>query len=227
MAPEFLFDRFPEMETKARGQIVHLLRNMMTSRKTAFAFGVVVIMVLTGCTTPLPNVKDVATDAGQLVPGDLIAIRIQAVPDPPSFEGPIDENGEIQLLYLNKVKAAGYTPSELEERLKYLFIEKGIYSPEVLPRMLITVTVSTRFYYITGEAPRGRFPLVGPLTVCKALLDGGGTGEFANLKKVIVHRGTQKIRVNCLKARTDPRYDIRIAPGDIIEVPQKGLLPFL
>src|SRR2546422_11775155 len=71
--------------------------------------------------------KGSAYTEDKLVPGDLISIKIQGVSDPPSYEGPIDEDGNIEMLYLGKFKAIGFTSKELAERIKYLFVERGIY----------------------------------------------------------------------------------------------------
>jgi len=197
-------------------------------------YGVVLLLavvVCTGCQSTIRSdqVKGAqAVGEDKLVPGDIISIKIQGVPDPPSFEGSIDEKGYIEMLYFGRFKAEGYTQAELQERIKYLSIEKQIYPVERVTRdMLVTVLVGTRFYYITGEAAKGRYPLVGPLTVYKALLSTGGVGEFANMKKVIVHRGGKRILVNCMRAGTDAKYDLPVKAGDVIEVPKKGLLPFL
>ncbi len=198
----------------------------LLSRRASSLLIAVWIVVLAGCGTMPPPKSGTAATGDKLNVGDLISVKIQGVQDPPTYEGPIDENGEFQMLYFGKIKAAGLTENELEERIKYLSVQLGIYPPRVLQDMIVTVTVATRFYYITGEAARGRVPLAGGLTVCRALLASGGTGEFADLKKIIVHRGTQKIRVNCIRAGNDPRYDTELKSGDIIEVPKKGILPF-
>lgn len=188
----------------------------------------VLTIAFTGCATPPPPKGGIAAgDEEKLVVGDIIAVKIQGVVEPPTYEGEIDDNGEIQMLYLNKVKVAGFTPRELEDKIKYEFVQKGIYPPTVLQNMIVTVSVATRSYYMTGEASRGKYPLAGGMTVCKALLASGSSGEFANLKKVIVHRGKQKILVNCIRAKSDPSFDVEIMPNDIIEVPKKGILPFL
>lgn len=186
-----------------------------------------VAVALAGCATSGPPTGATATGGDIMAAGDVIAVKIQGVTDPPGFEGTIDEGGEIEMLYLGRIKAAGLTTKELAERIKYLFIQKGYYPPSVLENMLVTVYVGTRYYYMTGEGPRGRFQLSGPTTVYKAILSNGGSAEFADLKRVIVHRGGKKIRVNCVKAATDPKYDIDVQSGDVIEMLKKPIVPFL
>ncbi|MSR65066.1 MAG: hypothetical protein EXS18_04710 [Verrucomicrobiae bacterium] len=198
----------------------------LATRRLSAVWLVLIAIALAGCATAPPP-KGVATCTDKLSAGDLIGIKIQGVQDPPTFQGPIGDDGEIEILYMGKFKAAGFTDIELAERIKYMLIEKGIFPPSVLPNMIITVLVETRFYYVTGEGPRGRFPLTGTMTVCRALLAAGLTDETANRKKIILHRGTQKIRVNCIKGAYDASYDIQICAGDIIEIPRKGILPFL
>src|SRR5262245_13219895 len=111
-----------------------------------------IVTVLAGCQVGPPPTADVAAPDEKLVPGDLISVRIQGISDPPSFEGPIDDEGNIEMLYVGKIKAAGYTERELAERIKYILVERGLYPMERMKEMLVTVVVGTRFYYITGEA---------------------------------------------------------------------------
>lgn len=188
-----------------------------------------ILFLLAGCTSPPPGGRSTARGDDPLVPGDIISVKIQGVADPPAFEGAIDLDGNIEMLYLGKLKAAELSPAELSDRIRYLLVHKGIYPLErTLPEnMTITVLVGTRYYFITGEGPRGRYPMIGPVTVYRALLAAGGVGEFANMKKVILHRGDKRYRVNCLKAAIDPKYDMDVKAGDIIDVPKKGILPFL
>src|SRR5205823_2921488 len=88
-------------------------------------------IALAGCATAPPG-KGTATCTDKLVAGDVISVKILGVQDPPTFEGPIGDDGEIQMLYLGKFKAIGVTDAELAEKIKYMLIEKGIYPPQVL-----------------------------------------------------------------------------------------------
>src|ERR1041385_5951832 len=77
-----------------------------------------VALALVGCDTLGTGggkSKGSAYTEDKLVAGDLLSIKIQGVSDPPSYEGPIDEDGNIEMLYLGKFKAAGFTPKELGE----------------------------------------------------------------------------------------------------------------
>jgi polysaccharide export outer membrane protein len=125
----------------------------------------------------------------------------------------IDENGEISLPLIDRVKVAGLTASELAERIQ------ASYVPRYYVRCNATVLATTRFFYVGGEvrAP-GRYGWSEDVTLLKAINTSGGFTDYANRKKVEVIRGKQRIVVDCEVARSQPAKDVSILPGDSIWV---------
>src|ERR1043166_4296754 len=82
---------------------------------------------LAGCSTAQPNAGGgaAAGEEEKMIPGDIISVTIEGVPDPPKFEGSIDAEGNIEMLYLGKIKTAGFTPADFAERIKYIGVERS------------------------------------------------------------------------------------------------------
>ncbi|MCX6623703.1 MAG: SLBB domain-containing protein, partial [Acidobacteria bacterium] len=73
-----------------------------------------------------------------------------------------------------------------------------------------------------GEVNRpGSYPLVSPVTVVEAIVNAGGFREFANKKKIVIIRGTQRIKFNysdVIKGKGEG-LNLKVEPGDHIVVP--------
>jgi polysaccharide export outer membrane protein len=73
-----------------------------------------------------------------------------------------------------------------------------------------------------GEVNKtGMFPLVVPITVLEALNAAGGLREFANKKKIVVLRGTQRLKFNYDEVMKGKKLEqnIQVENGDHIVVP--------
>ena len=136
----------------------------------------------------------------------------QQAPQPPS-DVVIDENGEISLPLIGRVRAAGSTPSELSERIQ------SSYVPRYYVRCTATVVPTVRFFYVGGEvrAP-GRYNWTEDVSLLKAINTAGGFNDFANRNKVEVARGKRTETFNLEEIRQHPDKDVAIQPGDSIYV---------
>src|ERR1043166_9392787 len=83
--------------------------------------------------------------------GDQLQVRIEAGNNPaqPSqlYEVGIDENGEVSLPLVGRVKAAGLSIGELTERIQ------ANYVPRYSVRRHVIVLVTVPFFYVGGEVP--------------------------------------------------------------------------
>lgn len=196
--------------------------------KSASWTSLLVALLLSGCglfSSPAPatfpansSAKSEDISETKLRVGDQLTIRLdtggqtqQAQLQP--LDVVIDENGEISMPLIDRIKAAGLTSSELSERIA------ANYVPRYYVRCNATVIVTLRFFYVGGEvrAP-GRYNWTEDITLLKALNTAGGFTDYANRGKVEVIRGKQKIVVNCEEMRNQPAKDIAILPGDSIWV---------
>jgi polysaccharide export outer membrane protein len=191
------------------------------------------LTLLLGCSTvdnllgwssprrPSKNMVATGVDeiSGRLRPGDELSVRIDAGPAQATTAAPTDvivnEDGEITLPLVGRIKASGLTPSELGERIQ------ANYVPRYYVRCTATVLVALRFFYIGGEVRNpGRFPWSEDTSLLKAINTAAGFTDYANRRKVQLVRGKQQQEFDCQELQRDPSKDVQIRPGDTITVPR-------
>jgi polysaccharide biosynthesis/export protein len=127
-------------------------------------------------------------------------------------------DGKITVPLIGDVQAAGLTPERLGDQLKQALSEY-INSPDVSVSLQ---QVNSKKFFITGEVNRaGEFPLVVPTRIFDALSNAGGFRDFANKKKIIVIRGSERLKFNyqdILKGK-NLEQNIFLENGDTIVVP--------
>lgn len=194
-----------------------LLRLLLT------ALHVGCILLVAGCATgpaPLasnPRIPD-ATSSALLRPGDSLVVAIQGVPDPSTNSVQIDDQGIISLPLIGVVNAANLTPSDLSQRIRETYVTKRIYTT-----VDISVTVTERYVYVGGEVQRpGRIVWTPDLTVTKAIQAAGGFTLYARETAVSLVREQNAYPFNVDLAQQNPTEDLRMMPGDSIQVPRSA-----
>lgn len=204
-------------------------------RKFAVLAGLLVCFVMVGCVVqPVDSSNMPKSDSaistntlsvadGQefevytLKPLDPIYIRFSGIMEQQQLELVIDENGEISLLHLAPIQAAGLTTSELEHKIEKLYVDGGIYK-----NVSINVTMTAKVFYVQGEVNQpGQFPLSSGTTLLQAIAGARGYTPFAWTTKVTVSRHGKIYRFNMKELEKDPSQDVKIEAGDVIKVPQK------
>ncbi len=148
---------------------------------------------------------------------DVLMIKVWREMD---FTGPytVRPDGKISMPLVGDVQASGLTPERLGEQLKQA-LSNFINSPDVTVSLQ---TVGSKKFYITGEVNRaGEYTLATPTKVFDALSNAGGFRDFANKKKIIIIRGTERIKFNyqdILKGK-NLEQNIFLENGDTIVVP--------
>lgn len=154
--------------------------------------------------------------------GDQIQLRLGGVPyeeiEQVTGSYQVDGEGYLNLPHIGRVKASGLTQNEVQKAVEAMYKEKGVYTA---PTVTINVPMEARFVNVGGEVktPR-RVEFTVDLTVLAAINSAGGFTEFANEGKVRLLRNGEVTTVNVKKARTQPQLDIRLQPGDTLEVPR-------
>ncbi len=87
---------------------------------------------------------------------------------------------------------------------------------------------SVAYFYIKGKVRNpGEYPISDVTTLLRAISLAGGLEEFANAKKIELLRqgenGTERFIFNMNKIHNRKAEDVRILPGDIINVPARFL----
>jgi polysaccharide export outer membrane protein len=126
-------------------------------------------------------------------------------------------DGKVTLPLIGDVQAAGLTPVQMSQQVKES-LGKILNKPEV---MIAVQSVNSKRFYISGKVGRGGpVPLVMPTTVLQAL-SSAGLSEWAKKKKIVIMRGTERLKFNYEDVIQGKRLEqnIYLQDGDHIYVP--------
>jgi protein involved in polysaccharide export with SLBB domain len=158
-----------------------------------------------------------------LRPSDTIQLRIGGVPtnDVKAVNGEyvIDGQGCINLPNLGRIKIDGLTLAAAQT-----VIETGYRSQDIYTRPTITITVETLHHWVNvGGAVRNpqRMVYKRDLTVLATINAAGGFSSSADQQKVRLVRADEITIIDAKKIRANPSLDIKVEPGDRIEIPQE------
>jgi polysaccharide export outer membrane protein len=154
--------------------------------------------------------------------GDPVELRISGVPNDEQQQVnnmyTVDASGAINMPYINKVRAEGLTPAQLASAIEGSYRSSGIYTN---PTITVVMAPTARFVNVGGAVRSpSRVPFTEDMTLLTAINAAGGFNDFANQRKVRVMRGSQVKEYDVRQSRADPSKDIKLQPGDRIEVPQ-------
>lgn len=154
--------------------------------------------------------------------GDTIELRIGGVPSEEisviTGTYTVDGEGFINLPHIGKVQAAGLSQASLQRTIEATYKNREIYTN---PTITVSVPTTQRFVNVSGDvrAPR-RVEFTADLTVLGAISAAGGFTDYADQRKVRLMRGGKVEIVDIKAVRANPSLDIKLLPGDQIEVPQ-------
>jgi polysaccharide export outer membrane protein len=158
----------------------------------------------------------VTTTSAQLRPGDSLTVALQGVPDPSTNQVQISDRDTISLPYIGTISTANATPGELAQRIRETYIAKKFYMT-----VDVSVSVTERYVYVGGEVTRpGRIIWTPDLTVSKAVQAAGGFTLYAKQSKVNLVREQKAYDINITLAQKNPEQDVRLMPGDSVQVPR-------
>lgn len=154
--------------------------------------------------------------------GDPIELRVGGVPNDEQQQVnstyTIDSNGFISVPYVNKIRAEGLTPGELSRTIEESYRSNKIYTN---PTITILMQPTSRFVNVGGSVRTpSRVAFTEDLTLLAAINAAGGFNDFADQKRVRLLRGNEVSVYDVRQFRRDPSKDVRLRPGDRVEVPQ-------
>lgn len=155
--------------------------------------------------------------------GDVIKVLIEEYSSHPLML-PIDSAGLIILPLVGRMKAAGLSLSELEEKIA---TEVGKYLRDSKVIVTLAETMSNKIFLLGAVKKPGLYPFAPERGLIKTLLAAGGPASNANLKKVKIIRGlkgnSEVIKVNLEKFfhTGQVSYLPHLQEEDIIIVPAK------
>lgn len=150
--------------------------------------------------------------------GDVLDIMVWKEPDASVQGMVVRADGKISMPFLKDIQVAGFTPSELEIKLKN---DLSQYIQDAEVTVLIKSVTSEKIYVMGSVKKPGPLIMTTPLTVLQALSEAGGPTDYAKKKKIYILRGGQKIPFNYTAVIKGESMDqnIPILPGDTIVVP--------
>jgi len=170
---------------------------------------------------PLPSRTDmVAASRPYLIgPFDKLNIDVFGVADL-AREVQIDASGRLSFPLIGVIEAAGLTPGELAIAIETRLSGRFVRQPQVTVNLIETVS---QVITVDGEVREpGLYPVIGNMTLIRAVATAGGTTEFAGLGNVVVFRtvaGQRYAGLYNLKAIRQGNYeDPEMFANDVIVV---------
>lgn len=160
-----------------------------------------------------------ATRPYRIGPFDKLSVSVFGVEDLSSEEVQVDANGQISLPLSGEIPAAGLTPVELADLIRSR-LQAYVRDPQVSVNLKETVS---QVVTVDGlVAKPGLYPVIGRMTLMRAVATAGGLEEFANLEDVVLFRtveGQRMAGLYNLKAIRDGVYlDPEVYANDIVVV---------
>ena len=152
-------------------------------------------------------------------PFDKLMIDVYGIADL-NREVQIDSSGRLSFPLVGAVVASGMTPQELATELEGRLGAAYIRDPQVTVNLKETVS---QVVTVDGQVERpGLYPVVGRMTLMRAVATAGGAAEFAKLNDVVVFRtvdGKKLAGLYDLKSIRRGQYgDPEIFANDVIVV---------
>lgn len=157
-----------------------------------------------GAALPPPTRADLAAQARPYLigPFDKITIDVFGVEEL-SKEVQADASGRIALPLAGVMEAAGRTPAELAKMIETRLRARYVRDPQVTVNLKETVS---QVITVDGEVKEpGLYPVVGRMTLSRAVATAKGSTEFAKLSDVVIFRNVNGQRMAALYSLKDVR----------------------
>jgi len=189
-------------------------------------------LIVAGCSSsggppPVAEVDGTSVDIYKIGVDDVVQVSVWKSPEL-SVTVPVRPDGMISVPLIGDVRAGGSSPEEVARNVELLLAEylrepkvaiivSDLNSHEYLSRIRITGSVSqpSSITYRQG------------MTVLDAVLEAGGTNEFASANKTKLYRrsddGTSMydIKLQNILSKGDLSTNYPLQPGDVISVPER------
>jgi polysaccharide biosynthesis/export protein len=160
------------------------------------------IQVMDTAELPVPDRSDIiGQDRPYLIGAfDKLVIDVFGIDELSKKEVQTDASGRISFPLAGVVSAAGKTPAEVEAILEDRLRDAYVRDPQVTVNLKETVS---QVITVDGEVKEpGLYPVVGRMTLMRAVATAKGAAEFAKLSDVVVFRTVKGQKLAAL-------YDLR------------------
>jgi polysaccharide export outer membrane protein len=170
---------------------------------------------------PPPTRADITAQGRSYVigPQDRLAIEVYGVEEL-SRTVQVDASGRISLPLVGAMEVSGMLPNELADAVKTRLAGQYVRDPRVSVNV---VEALSQVVTVEGEVEEpGMYPVVGRMTLMRAIARAKGTSEFARLSQVVLFRevdGQHMAALYDVRAIRQGLYaDPEVYPNDLIVV---------
>lgn len=118
-------------------------------------------------------------------PNDKLTINVFGFPELTSTVR-VDSAGRVALPMVGQIDAAGLTPAELTARIQQGLRNSFVRNPQVAVNV---DEVASQVITVDGQVTEpGIYPVIGRMTLIRAIASAKGASEFARLQDVVVYR---------------------------------------
>lgn len=180
------------------------------------------IQVMPGDALPPPDRGDLLSESRPYLigPFDKLTIDVFGIEELSAKEVQTDASGRISFPLAGIIEAAGKTPGEIEEEIEARLRSRYVRDPQVTVNLKETVS---QVITVDGQVKKpGLYPVIGKMTLMRAVATAEGTAEFAKLDDVVIFRtvkGQQLAALYNLKAIRRGNYaDPEVFANDVVVV---------
>lgn len=142
--------------------------------------------IVDGATLPPPERQDLILQQRSYLVGpyDRVAIDVYGVPEL-SRTVQVDAGGHISLPLIGELDAAGNTPAQIAEIIKTRLRGRYVRDPQVI----VNADTVNQMITVDGDVDEpGLYPVVGRMTLMRAIARAKGVTEYADTHFVVVFR---------------------------------------
>ena len=146
------------------------------------------MQVLSNTALPAPDRTDLLAETRPYLIGafDKLVIDVFGIEELSAREVQTDASGRISFPLAGIVEAAGRTPAEIETEIEDRLRTRYIRDPQVTVNLKETVS---QVITVDGQVREpGLYPVIGRMTLMRAVATAKGTAEFAKLDDVVLFR---------------------------------------
>lgn len=180
------------------------------------------VTAVLGTVLPEPDRSDLVGGSRPYLIGafDKLAINVFGVPELNQQEFQVDASGRLSFPLAGVIEVSGHTPNEVAELIREKLRGQYIRNPQVTVNLRETVS---QVITVDGQVREpGLYPVVGRMTLMRAVATAKGAGEYAKLSDVVVFRtvkGQKYAALYNLKAIRRGAYeDPEVFANDVVVV---------
>lgn len=144
-------------------------------------------------------------------PFDRLTIDVFGVPELSGKEVQTDAGGRVSFPLAGVIEAAGKTPAEIEQAIEERLRERYVRDPQVTVNLK---EATSQTITVDGQVGQpGIYPVLGRMTLMRAVATARGATEFAKETEVVVFRTVKGQRMAAL-------YDLKSIRGGYYEDPE-------